>query len=70
MTMCLERYISHTSVEDSVVRVWERIWKMFKITHLKEVAVGDNGERFGDRTATHLLEGQKRHGQVDIHEMR
>ena len=44
--------------------------QMFKITHLKEVAVGDNGERFRDRTATHLLEGQKRHGQVDIHEMR
>lgn len=38
--------------------------QMFKITHLKEVTVGDNGA-----TATHLLEGQKQHGQVDIHEM-
>lgn len=42
--------------------------RMLKITHLKEVAVADNGGRFGDHTATHLLEGQKRHGQTDIHE--
>lgn len=42
--------------------------QIFKITHLKVVAVADNGERFGDHTATHLLEGQKRHGQTDTHE--
>ena len=43
--------------------------QMPKITHLKEVEVADNGERLGDHMATHLLEGQKRHGLTDIHKV-
>lgn len=41
---------------------------MFKITHLKEAAVCANGERSGEHTVMHPLEGQKPLSRVDIHE--
>lgn len=42
--------------------------QMLKITHLKEAEVADSGESRGDHMATHIPEGQKRHGLIDIHE--
>lgn len=39
----------------------------FKITHMKEVAVDDNGERSGEHMVMHPLEGQKPLDQIGIH---
>lgn len=41
---------------------------MLKITHLKEVTVGANGEGSGEHTVMHPLEVQKPLGQVGIHD--
>ena len=39
-----------------------------KITHLKELAVGDNGETFGDNMVARPQRGQKPLDQVGIHD--
>lgn len=39
-----------------------------KITHLKEVAVGDNGEMFGDNMVAQPRHGQKPLDQIGIHD--
>lgn len=42
--------------------------QILKITHLKEVAVGDNGEMFGNNMVARPQHGQKPLDQIDIHD--
>lgn len=46
----------------------KHMWTL-KITHLKEVALGDNGERSGELLVVHHLEGRRPLDQVGMPEI-